>query len=177
MAGWKNITRCGPGGKRLHSSRRIIATDSTVARARALNSTLVNATPIHPFTRLTGLFVALVTVWCLGCSGFEPRLGFLTDNSAAGMNCGSEQSRGSVPLKGAASATEHRGPNETQIVASLDQNEQATSCGCRSCYSVLPLAHSLALEPVPTSKAIPGTEPFLESVKREPLVPPPQRFS
>jgi hypothetical protein len=137
----------------------------------------MNARPIHPFTRLTGLLVAVVTVWCLGCGAFEPLLGLLTDGAATGMNCGSEQARGSVPLKGATAAGEQGGTGQTQIVASLGQHEQGVSCACGSCYSVSPLTLSLALEPVPTPHAISGTVPFFESVKREPLVPPPQLIS
>jgi hypothetical protein len=137
----------------------------------------MNAMPIHPFTRLTGLLVGLVTVWCLGCGAFEPILGFLTNSAAAGMKCGSELARGSLPLKGGAAASEHSGSGETQIVTSLDQHEEGISCGCGSCYSVSPLTLSLALEPVPTPDAIPGTVPLFESVKREPLVPPPQFIS
>ena len=137
----------------------------------------MNAMPIHPFTRRTGLLVGLVTVWCLGCGAFEPLLGFLTDSAATGMNCGSDQAGGSVPLKSATAASEHSGPSATQTVASPDQHEQGVSCGCGSCYSVSPLTLSLALEPVPTPDAIPGTVPLFESVKREPLVPPPQFIS
>jgi hypothetical protein len=134
----------------------------------------MNARRIHPFTRLTGLFVALVTVWCLGCGAFEPLLGFLADSGAAGMNCGSEQARGLPPL---GTANEHSGSGETRIVASLDQHEQGVSCACGSCFSVSPVALSLALELAPAPQAIPGTAPFFESVQREPLVPPPQFIS
>ena len=137
----------------------------------------MNTTPIHPFTRLTGLLVGLVTVWCLGCGAFEPLLRFLTDSAATGMNCGSEQAQSSLPFKGAPVASEHEGSGQTQVVTSLDQHEQGISCSCGFCYSASPLALSLALEPVPAPQAIPGTVPFFESIEREPLVPPPQLLS
>jgi hypothetical protein len=137
----------------------------------------MSARTTHPFTRLTGLLVALVTVWCLGCGAFEPLLGFLTDSAAAGMNCGSEQTGGSLPLQGSAAESEHSGSRETQIVTSLDQHKESISCACGSCYSVSPHTLALALEASPAPQAVPGTAPFFESVKREPLVPPPQFIS
>ena len=70
------------------------------------------------------------------------------------------------------------GPGQGQTVAALDQHERGSySCSCDSCYSISPVTISLALSPLPAPEAIPATAAFFESVKREPLVPPPQLLS
>ena len=70
------------------------------------------------------------------------------------------------------------GSSRDQTIGALDQHDRGSySCGCDSCYSVSPVTISLALSSPPTPEAIPTTAAFFESVKREPLVPPPQLLS
>jgi hypothetical protein len=138
----------------------------------------MSASLLHALTRLTRVSVALVTVWCLGCGAFEPLVASLTRATTNGMNCGSEQTAGS-PLKvGSAKASEGIGLSQVQTIVGVDRHEQGGySCACESCYSVSPITISLELQPAAPPQAIPQRVAFLESVKREPLVPPPQVLS
>lgn len=139
----------------------------------------MSASPRLPLTRFTRVAVALVTVWCLGCGAFEPLVAGLTRATTAGMDCGSDQTAGSsLRQVGSAAAAEGTGSSQIQAVVAADQHEQGSySCSCQYCYSVSPAAISLALQPASSPEAIFQTVAFFESVKREPLVPPPQLVS
>lgn len=83
------------------------------------------------------------------------------------------------PFKaGSAAAAESIDLSQVQIIAAVDQHEQGSySCSCESCYSVSPVTISLAPLPASPPQAIPQAVAFFESVRREPLVPPPQVLS
>lgn len=117
-------------------------------------------------TRLLRSLTALVTVWCLGCSAFDPFITSLIPGGSRMMVCASE------------------GPETVQSVmqdhasisapADRDAGDGAT-CGCGSCNAPAPTGFVVAAPPRPVpyqAIADPLTPP---SVARTPLVPPPQR--
>jgi len=115
-------------------------------------------------TRIISTLVALVTVWCLGCSAFEPLMAQL-----AGMNPGSTME--CSPNGGMVSQPEAGGSAVEAVVAGA---HHAYECGCQSCYAASPtMAAANTVAPkVPDvvqfkAQPAPGTD-------RAPLVPPPQ---
>jgi hypothetical protein len=127
-----------------------------------------------PVTRALRAFTALITVWCLGCSSFEPLLAELL-GSAAGpeMVCASEGGTRGAMSPGASSAS-----SDVSTV-SVGTSEEATSargftCDCQGCYAPSPALPAVALDALP-ALGQPHTEPAMPlSIEREPLVPPPQ---
>jgi hypothetical protein len=133
--------------------------------------------PPSTLTRALRALVALVTVWCLGCSAFEPLLDHLAGAPAGSeMICASdtgigERVEGSLP-----SAVPDAGLQARLTSSDVPAESHAYECGCQSCHAV-----QLAFVAVaPATPALPARLQTLEpttppSVSREPLVPPPQR--
>lgn len=117
-------------------------------------------------TRLLRSLTALVTVWCLGCSAFDPLITSLIPGGSRMMVCASE---GPETVQ---SVTQHHA--SISAPADRDAGDGAT-CGCGSCNAPAPTGFVVAAPPRPVPHqaiADPLTPP---SVARTPLVPPPQR--
>lgn len=124
---------------------------------------------------LRGL-VVLVTVWCTGCTGFEPLLDAALGQNQAGMVCASE--RGATTEMGQMSASSAGDGSQTSPAMSAlptTSAQQGFTCGCMSCQAVAPAAWSFALLPAPALPPVVATELPLVSVGRVPLLPPPER--
>ena len=114
-------------------------------------------------TRLTRALVALVTVWCLGCSGYEPLLDSLLGNADGGMSCAemvqsAEQSASS------------------RAVSTVAAQHDSFDCGCgQGCHASSPVTGSprTIRDVVPTVASLEVSTP--PSVTRAPLLPPPER--
>ena len=131
-----------------------------------------------PITRLARVAIAVITVWCLGCESFESLAGSVDRTSSSRMNCGSDQTGSAVPSISDPVAAEAGGSSHDRTVRALDENDPGSySCSCSSCSSVSPVTIAFALSPVPAPEVILTSAPLFESVKREPLVPPPQLLS
>src|SRR5690242_15937945 len=77
--------------------------------------------------RLLRLLTAFVTVWCLGCSAFDPIVERLSGvASASGMSCGDEMTPAPAPH------------GTRSVAASADGAHRAAGydCGCQSCHAV-----------------------------------------
>ena len=138
----------------------------------------------HPSAHRTlGALTAILTVWCLGCSAFDPLLCRLFGTGAAVMDCAGAEQPASTP----ANATTTYGDESAVVVAvavtlavavaptsSGHGSPNAMRCDCQSCHA--PPAALIALKPEPAPPpAIALIEPgSLASVGREPLVPPPE---
>jgi hypothetical protein len=110
--------------------------------------------------------VGLVTVWCLGCSAFEPLLSQLFGRpDAVGMECGPGASQAPADGVGQPAVGAPERP----------EGAAAFSCGCQSCQVPSPTLAMLAPHEVPTPFVEPVQLTAPQSVEREPLVPPPQR--
>ena len=122
-------------------------------------------------TRLFRALTALVTVWCLGCSGFEPLVSGLLGANVGGMTCGGESSAPrSLPSAGGAGVA-----TQASIGGPADAHgDRGYDCGCQSCHAA---EAQLAAMPQRAGVAVPPAPAAVErhlSIEREPLVPPPQ---
>jgi hypothetical protein len=128
--------------------------------------------------RVLRSLVVLVTVWCTGCSGFEPVLEATLGRSNTGMLCASEEqglsAETEVPAAGAASV----GSRTTAAAISalpMSSTEQGFSCGCASCHSVTLASWSFTPIPLAALPPVVATQSAWVSVGRVPLLPPPER--
>ena len=124
---------------------------------------------------LRGL-VVLVTIWCTGCSSFEPLLDAALGRSEAGMVCASEMSEAAGMGRMSASTEVESGRSRPAVSALDTSAQQGFTCGCTSCQTVAPGTWSFALLPAPVLPPVVTAEPALVSVGRVPLLPPPERI-
>jgi len=115
----------------------------------------------------------LVTVWCLGCSGYEPLLNALLGTGAV-MACASEMSEGTE--RGAMSDSVDSAAN-TSAVTVAESSPRGFDCGCGSCHAPSPRPPVLAA--ATSARPFVGGAPIIEpvSVSRAPVAPPPQQRS
>lgn len=122
--------------------------------------------------RLSRALVGLVTVWCLGCSSYEPILTSLLGGRAVGMmTCDGET--GAASNLGVAAATS--APLENSPAVSAPAENRGFDCGCgRSCHASAPNLPAAAQRPAP----VPGADQFAPTapaaITRTPLLPPPE---
>jgi hypothetical protein len=119
---------------------------------------------------LLGL-TALATVWCLGCSAFDPLLAALFPGAGATMVCASEGSGSSTltrPVTDGGSGV---------IAAASHEGAAATSCGCESCHAPVPTQLAAVVPALPLPHQPLGEPGVPPSIDRTPLVPPPQRVA
>jgi hypothetical protein len=127
---------------------------------------------ISPALRVGRGLTALITVWCLGCAGFEPivdsLLGFGT---ASGMACASETN-----ATGTMSAMDMaKMPQSSSSVSAPSDGHRGFDCGCgQSCQSASPAQASAPPQIGPAPRLAAADVPQLRSVARAPLLPPPQ---
>ena len=113
---------------------------------------------------------AVITLWCLGCSGFEPLLGAAFGLDSSVMTCASDG--GSM---GASMAPSSNGSTGHATVSAAVDAHHGFDCGCGSCHSASP--STLAIQSIPQSAPTTASARIGEllSVVRAPLLPPPQR--
>lgn len=125
----------------------------------------------RPSTILRALraMTAVIAVWCLGCSGFEPLLDAALGSGSSVMTCGSGRGAMSASML----ATTDGSTGRPTISAASDAH-QGFDCGCGSCHSASPSEWTLP----PVSHVAPimaiARIGELVSVVRTPLLPPPQ---
>lgn len=124
---------------------------------------------IHPLRALT----AFVTVWCLGCSMFEPILASVTESAAySTMDCAGDRAlrqatdnSGSPQIDGTSVQ-----PAPQRANASAD----SMNCGCQSCVAPTPVP---ALASFDLTESVQVSDQYhirFISVGFKPLLPPPQ---
>lgn len=132
--------------------------------------------PICRAARLLRAFTALVTVWCLGCSGFEPLLAAFGQAGANGvMTCGSAVQRPDPGAPATVAPIVTAGGQSSVQAASGQDDMGGFTCSCQSCT-----AESLARGTVAPSVQHAPSSPLFEpaifvSFARQPAVPPPER--
>lgn len=128
-----------------------------------------------PLTRLVRACTALVTVWCLGCCGYEPVLEAMLGAEAGSiMQCGRDDGL-AQPADVSAARTAGSGMMVATVVHPA--GSPASACGCQNCNAPTPVPAVLGLLPAPEPGATAMEASSLPSVARSPLVPPPQLFS
>jgi hypothetical protein len=135
-------------------------------------------------TRLVRSLTALVTVWCLGCSSYEPLLSGLGFGTAGmGMECGSEGAMDDGAMAVRSSAAERTavadpgvssGSGERSVTAAASESARGYDCGCQSCHAASPTEFTFIGSPASTPDVPLSTPVALSSVAQQPLVPPPQ---
>jgi hypothetical protein len=126
-----------------------------------------------PVNRVLRALTALVTVWCLGCSAYEPLLaGLLGTSAAPGMACDSEgEMRGSATVTAGAS---HDAGDAKIASAAAATSDRGFACSCQSCHSAAPVVLSVVSQAALTPYLPESTAASPLSIARAPLVPPPQ---
>jgi hypothetical protein len=124
--------------------------------------------------RFAGTITALITVWCLGCSAFDPLIALLSGRDAGtGMVCGADER----PAGGAAMVVAG-GSSANSVIAPVHEGRPSTVvCDCQSCCAPAPTALAAAPLPPPPPGVDVGTFLVPPSLAREPLLPPPQRVA
>lgn len=112
----------------------------------------------------------MMSVWCLGCSAFDPIIEHVL-GSGASMRCAGETAA-EEPMTGTSSGD--RTPALVDAGENDQDSEPAVSCGCESC--VAPAAAANAQSFVVTLPHAPLRFDLATplSVAPQPLVPPPQ---
>lgn len=126
-------------------------------------------------SRATRALIAPLTVWCLGCSGFEPMVDALMGNApGSGMVCGtSDRGEDDTATMATAASPQAAGPGVVSVGAAA---HRGFDCGCgQSCHgvSVIDRRDAPRMSPPPRVATVDAPQP--SSVARTPLVPPPQR--
>jgi hypothetical protein len=120
--------------------------------------------------------VVLVTIWCTGCSGFEPVLDAALGRSGMGMDCGSLDSAPSNEARSTEATVAARPDAATSISRlAMSTTERGFSCGCGSCHAVTLASWSFSPLPARAISLVDTSELALVSVGRVPLLPPPER--
>jgi hypothetical protein len=133
----------------------------------------------RPSTALRALrcLVVLVTVWCTGCSGYEPLLDAALGRSGVGMDCASEDGSSSAQAQASETAVGSERVDAARAISVLpmSSSEKGFSCGCTSCHAVTLASWSYTPLAAPAISLTIAPEPELVSVERVPLLPPPER--
>ena len=117
-------------------------------------------------TRLLRSLTALVTVWCLGCSAFDPLIASLAPGDHPTMVCASEASS-------TVQSMAQEGGSINAPAANQGANDGA-ACGCGFCGAPAP-TDLVSATPAPAVPQQPGSDATMPpSVARTPLFPPPQ---
>ena len=109
----------------------------------------------------------MITVWCTGCTGFEPIVSVLSGASGV-MECSSSMSAVAV-------AVSDRGDTSSIESSEASPRPDGYDCGCGSCHAVtvVALAEERFSPTRPMQKSVREDVPL--SITRAPLIPPPQR--
>ena len=129
------------------------------------------------FTRVSRALVGLVTVWCLGCAGFEPLLDtWLETGAVAGMSCGSAtETASTMDMTSRADATTANAGDPTQMSVSVPAQHHGNECGCgQHCTAPTPSLPTAASAAQLVSHAAPLPVIIPASHSQAPLLPPPE---
>jgi mono/diheme cytochrome c family protein len=150
--------------------RRCVA-EMRVMRGHKNGATIPRMRRVSPVVRIARAMLALVTVWCLGCSGYEPLLGQLIGSS--GMACASRESM-TVMAGVSTSASDQTAPPRTTVSA-VDEARAGFDCGCGSCHAPSPavFAASPPHRAPPSITRVAAIQP--PAPDRAILLPPPER--
>jgi hypothetical protein len=123
--------------------------------------------------RILRALTAIVTVWCLGCSAYEPVLAELLGTSGAPrMPCDSESEMGGSPTVTAGAS---HGAGDAKVAsAAATTSGRGFACGCQSCHAAAPVVLSVVSQTALTAYLPESTPAAPLSIARAPLVPPPQ---
>jgi hypothetical protein len=124
--------------------------------------------------RASRAMVGLVTVWCLGCSGYEPLLdGLLGATPSSMMRCASDMDTGAAVDAAPSTVTEQS--HDAHASVSVPANDQGFDCGCGgSCHAPSPTPSVTPAPRIPVTAVVQAQPSAPPSVFRAPLLPPPE---
>ena len=126
-----------------------------------------------PSLRLIWAATTLITVWCLGCTAFDPLLAQF--GGSATMACASVSSE-QQPL-GAAVSGISADMSASAVTAAPSAAATDIGCSCQSCHAAQSMPHEQRIVTQPTPR-IDGPQPASPAtVTRSPLLPPPERVA
>jgi hypothetical protein len=134
---------------------------------------MTTARRLSPLLRLVWATTAIATVWCLGCSAFDPLFALLDGSSAPMMVCASD---GAAPAAhGSAVAATGSSARTSTVAAASSLATHADACGCQSCLAAQSnkVEQQISGHPAPRVERIDPSAPA--SITRSPLLPPPER--
>ena len=115
-----------------------------------------------PAVLVSRVLTGIITIWCLGCSAFDPIFDLALGGGRSAMSCASEMSSASRDL-GAGS-----------VVSAEHSGARGNDCGCGSCHSASPQSIALAAQTPAAPRAEPVVLTVAISVSRAPVAPPPE---
>lgn len=138
---------------------------SRIDLAKAIVPHLMHPRPAFHI-RSARAVTALLTVWCLGCTAFDPLIDSLFGRNVSAESCISDMPGDRSP----------GGSGVMTVTACQGNEDEGLCCGsCGSCHSTSP--QLVAIEEVQTDPhhAMSLTARPLASVTRAPVAPPPER--
>lgn len=126
-----------------------------------------------PLLRATRALVGLVTIWCLGCSGYEPIVESLAfDSTVQAMTDASTRGETVVVCTATASSNSAIATGAGVTVGADDAGFDCCGGGC--CHLVFIDYIRAGHTPLHTLRQLHELPGELASVSRAPLIPPPQ---
>lgn len=108
--------------------------------------------------------IAVLTVWCIGCSSFESMLeSWMSEDGSASASCMGGEGKSASDTKSANIAVKSAAVPGIQV-----------GCGCADCIAAEPVVLSLIGAQQATPQAPVGPVPAFLGIAREPQVPPPR---
>ena len=116
---------------------------------------------------------AVITVWCTGCSGFEPLMNSMLGSEIAAMSCASAQ-RDTMPGMGMTAADTQ---DDGRSVAAAGEDARSVDCECGSCHAVAVTHEVVAEVATPRPQGAHTELPSLVSAEPSAMRPPPNRVA
>ena len=149
------------------------ATRRCVGRVTLLPCTSSMPTRASSLVRALRALTAVITVWCTGCSAFEPVLNTMLGSSIVTMSCASAQ-RDTMPgMAMTAAGAEGNGSS----VAAAGEDVKSVDCGCGSCHAVAISHQVVAQVAAPRPQGAHADLPSLVSAEPSAMRPPPNRVA
>jgi hypothetical protein len=125
------------------------------------------------FVRVLRALTAAITIWCTGCSGFEPLLSAMLGDESVAMACATGSG---APMAGMASPASDTSRAVGSVTAPADR-DQGFDCNCGSCHAVALTYWGAAEQIAPLPQMAHTKLPSLVSADPTALRPPPNRLA
>ncbi|MEP7002757.1 MAG: hypothetical protein ABI969_19860 [bacterium] len=123
--------------------------------------------------RVLRTLTAAITIWCTGCSGFEPLLSAMLGGENAPMACAAGSG---ATMPGMASPAD-KNSQDTGFIGAPAEHEQGFDCTCGSCHAVAVSYWTVAEQIAPLPQSAHADLPSLVSADPTALRPPPNRLA
>ena len=149
------------------------ATRRCGGRVTLLPCTSSMPTRASSLVRALRALTAVITVWCTGCSAFEPVLNTMLGSSIVTMSCASAQ-RDTMP---GVAMTAGDADGDGSSVGAAGEDGQSVDCACGSCHAVAISHQVVAQVAAPRPQGAHADLPSLVSAEPSAMRPPPNRVA